>query len=71
MLQSRAITEARGKQHELWENSNRKDPMLHYDSKPGEGVSILTMCPYGMPSRCMIQRSREVNELEEESAGPS
>lgn len=43
--------------------------MLHYDTEPGEAMSILTLCSDGMPARCLNPGSRGGDELEEELAG--
>jgi len=41
---------------------------VHYDTEPGEGVSILTLCSDGMPARCLNEGAREAEELGEELA---
>ncbi len=66
--QAQAITETWAKRHEFWEDSSHKNPLEHYDTEPGEGVSILTLCSDGMPARCLNEGSREADELGEELA---
>lgn len=64
--QAQAITEAWAKRHEFWNDSTHKNPLVHYDTEPGEGVSILTLCSDGMPTRCLNEGTREADELGEE-----
>lgn len=68
ILQAQCITETWAKRHEFWEDSCHKSPLEHYDTEPGEGVSILTLCSDGMPGRCLNEGNREADELGEELA---
>ena len=68
VLQAQAITETWAKRHEFWDDSSHKNPLAHYDTEPGQGVSILTLCSDGMPGRCLNEGSREADELAEELA---
>lgn len=68
VMQAQAITETWAKRHDFWQDSCHKSPLTHYDTEPGEGVSILTLCSDGMPGRCLNEGSREADELGDELA---
>lgn len=66
VAQIRTVTETWGRRHDFWYDSGHKDPLKHYDTEPGDGASILTLCSEGMVGRCLNEGYPEGDELSSE-----